>query len=128
MGQRPSYPPPPRFLRPSRRQRRGGRSRAHHPILAFLWRLSLAFVQLSLLATLIVAAAGTWLYYRYARDLPDPRRISEYRSFETTQIYASDGTTLLFELVDPQGGRRTQVAFDQIPQMLKDATIAVEDA
>ncbi|WP_254151198.1 transglycosylase domain-containing protein [Candidatus Chloroploca mongolica] len=128
MGGRPSYPPPPRFLRPSRRQRRGGRGRGRHPILAFFWRLSLAFVQLSLLAMLVVAAAGTWLYYRYARDLPDPRRISEYRSFETTRIYASDGTTLLFELVDPQGGRRTQVAFDQIPPMLKEATIAVEDA
>ncbi|HMO60156.1 MAG TPA: transglycosylase domain-containing protein, partial [Roseiflexaceae bacterium] len=43
-------------------------------------------------------------------------------------IYARDGTTLLYELVDPQGGRRTVVPFEQIPQILKDATIAVEDA
>jgi 1A family penicillin-binding protein len=124
-----AYPPPPRFLKPRRRH---SRFRRRHPVLAFLLRLTLAFVKLSLLATLLLtlslAGGAAWLYQRYADDLPDPQRISEHRAFETTRIYARDGTTLLYELVGPEDGRRTPVAFDQIPQVLKDATIAVEDA
>ncbi|HMQ30181.1 MAG TPA: transglycosylase domain-containing protein [Chloroflexaceae bacterium] len=120
-----SYPPPPRFIRP---RRRGSRFRRRHPILAFFARLTLAAVKLSLLVALTGVAGAMWLYYRYGSDLPDPQRISAHRSFETTRIYARDGATLLYELVGPQDGRRTPVPFEQIPQLLKDATIAVEDA
>jgi membrane peptidoglycan carboxypeptidase len=119
-------PPPPRFLR--RPRRRVSSFRRRHPALAFVLRLALAAVKLSLLFALTSVAGAMWLYYRYGSDLPDPQRISEYRSFETTRIYARDGTTLLYELVGPQAGRRTPVAFEQIPQVLKDATVAVEDA
>ncbi len=123
-----SPPPPPRFIRP----RRSARFRRRHPLLAFGWRLSLALLKLSLLGTLLlvlaVAGTATWLYRRYGSDLPDPQRISEHRSFETTRIYARDGTTLLYELVGPSDGRRTPVGFEQIPSILKQATIAVEDA
>ncbi len=122
-----SYPPLPRFNRP-RRRRRGPAFRRRHPVLAFLGRLALAAIKLTLVALLLVIGAGVWLYQRYASDLPDPAQIAEYRSFETTRIYARDGTTLLYELVGPEAGRRTPVAFEQIPQVLKDATIAVEDA
>ena len=120
-------PPPPRFTRAPRR-RRSSSFRRRHPLLAFSLRLTLAFVKLALLVALTGVAGGMWLYYRYGSDLPDPERIAEYRSFETTRLYASDGTTLLYELVGPQAGRRTPVRFAQIPQLLKDATIAVEDA
>jgi 1A family penicillin-binding protein len=97
-------------------------------VLAFFGRLFLALVNVTLLLALIAAGGAAWLYYRYAADLPDPQRISEHRSFETTRVYASDGVTLLYELIGPQAGRRTPVAFEQIPQVLKEATIAVEDA
>ncbi|GAB4433348.1 MAG: PBP1A family penicillin-binding protein [Chloroflexi bacterium OHK40] len=124
-------PPPPRFTRRPR-QRRRSLFRRRHPVLAFIGRLVLAFVKLTLLATLLTVLIGgagaLWLYQRYGSDLPDPQRISEHRSFETTRIYARDGTTLLYELVGPEAGRRTPVPFEQIPQILKDATVAVEDA
>jgi 1A family penicillin-binding protein len=97
-------------------------------VLLFMGRLLLAFVKLSLLIGLIGVAGALWIYYRYSSDLPDPQRISEYRSFETTRIYARDGTTLLYELIGPQAGRRIPVPYEQIPQILKDATVAVEDA
>lgn len=122
-----SYPPLPRFSR-RRRQRRVSAFRRRHPVLAFIGRLALAFLKLTLVALLLAAGVGLWLYQRYARDLPDPAQIGEHRSFETTRIYARDGTTLIYELVGPEAGRRTPVAFEQIPQVLKDATIAVEDA
>ncbi len=115
-------PPPPRFLRRPRRRR------TTYAVLPFLGRLMLAFVKLSLLVGLSGVAGAMWLYYRYSSDLPDPQRISEYRSFETTRLYARDGTTLLYELIGPQAGRRTPVPYEQIPPMLKDATVAVEDA
>ena len=68
------------------------------------------------------------LYYVYGKDLPDPERVRHYHAFETTKIYARDGQTLLYELIDPHAGNRTVVPFDRVPRVLKDATIAVEDA
>jgi 1A family penicillin-binding protein len=96
--------------------------------LRFLWRLFLAFVHLALLAAALLVIGALWAYNYYGRDLPDPASIGQYRPAETTRIYARDGQTLLYELADPNGGRRTVVPFDRIPQTLKDATIAVEDA
>ncbi|NJP04248.1 MAG: penicillin-binding protein [Chloroflexaceae bacterium] len=94
----------------------------------FAWRLLLALVKLTLLGFLVMVAAGMGLYYQYGRDLPDPQEIGQHHSLETTRLYASDGKTLLYELVDPQSGKRTVVPFDRIPRTIKDATIAVEDA
>lgn len=96
--------------------------------LRFLGRLILAFLHITLLAALLLIAGGAWLYHRYSQDLPDPQAIGQHRSFETTRLYARDGETLLYELVDPTAGHRTVVPFDRIPRILKDATIAVEDA
>ncbi|HEY1016692.1 MAG TPA: PBP1A family penicillin-binding protein, partial [Herpetosiphonaceae bacterium] len=45
-----------------------------------------------------------------------------------TKIYARDGTTLLYEVFDPDGGQRTVIPFSELPETLKQATIAVEDA
>ncbi len=94
----------------------------------FGWRLILAFFKLLLGAVVCLLIGGTWLYYEYGKDLPDPREIGQHRSFETTRIYARDEQTLLYEIVDPRGGKRTVVPFDQIPRILRNATVAVEDA
>lgn len=91
-------------------------------------RLLLAALKLAGMLAVVVGITGWWLYDRYGSDLPDPYTIREHQPFETTRIYASDGRTLLYELVDPYAGRRTVVPFERIPQVLKDATIAVEDA
>lgn len=120
--------PPARIARMLPPTRKPQPRRRHWTLLGFLGRLLLAFVKLSLLAALLLVAGGMWLYYRYGSDLPDPQNISRHRPFETTRIYARDGQTLLYELVDPQAGRRTVVPFDRIPALLKEATIAVEDA
>ena len=94
----------------------------------FLWRLALAFVKLTLLLTALALLTAFGVYQYYSRGLPDPQQIGRYRPAETSRIYARDGQTLLFELVDPLGGRRTVVPFEKIPQVLKDATVAVEDS
>jgi 1A family penicillin-binding protein len=96
--------------------------------LGFVWRLTLALLKLGLLLSLLLALGAWGLYNFYSQDLPDPAGIATYRPAETTRIYARDGQTLLYELVDPQSGRRTLVPFERIPKLLKNATIAVEDA
>ena len=97
--------------------------------LRFLWRLLLAFVKLSLLVIELAILVVLVVYYHYSRDLEGLEAgIGAHRPAETTQIYARDGQTLLYELVDPQGGRRTVVDLSRIPKVLRDATVAVEDA
>src|SRR5262245_48298996 len=97
--------------------------------LGFGWRLFLAFAKLSLLAIELAVLAALFVYYYYGRELEGLESgIGKHRPAETTQIYARDGQTLLYELVDPQGGRRTVVELDRMPKALRDATIAVEDA
>src|SRR5690349_1520554 len=108
------------------------RKRPRMTPLRFLWRLFLALVKLTLLAIELAVLAALIVYNFYfrelLRDLPDPAAISRHHPAETTQIYARDGQTLLYEVVDPHSGRRTLVQLDRIPKALKDATVAVEDA
>jgi penicillin-binding protein 1C len=97
--------------------------------LRFTGRLLLAFTKLSLLAIELAILVLLVVYYHYSRDLEGLEAgIGAHRPAETTQIYARDGQTLLYELVDPQGGRRTVVDLSRIPKALRDATVAVEDA
>ncbi len=94
----------------------------------FIWRLLRALFNIMLMLLLMILLIGAGLYYHYSKNLPEPQQLEDYHPSETTRIYARDGQTLLYELVDPQSGRRTLVPFDLIPHTLKEATIAVEDA
>src|SRR6266498_795473 len=117
------------MARPTSYQPIARRARPRMTPLRFLWRLLLAFVKLSLLAIELAILVVLVVYYHYSRDLEGLEAgIGTHRPAETTQIYARDGQTLLYELVDPQGGRRTVVNLNRIPKALRDATVAVEDA
>jgi len=73
----------------------------------------------------VVSAAG--LYFYLARDLPPIGDLRERASqFETARIYDSKGN-VLYELNDPQTGRRTYVPLENISPELVAATIATED-
>lgn len=73
--------------------------------------------------TAVVFAAAAALF----DDLPSVEGVSGVQSqfFESSTVYARDGT-VLGELIGE--GRRTVVSPDRIPQLIKDATIAAEDA
>ena len=79
----------------------------------------------------IAAVAGALyvVYYAYAQDLPSPEEVGRLsiETFETTRIYDRTGQHLLFEVIDPDTGRRTWVALSSIPEHLRNATIAMED-
>ena len=64
------------------------------------------------------------LFLWYAKDLPTPNRLAKLHASESTKILAKNGD-ILYETGDQ---RRTVVGNDQIPQSVKDATIAIEDA
>ncbi|MGC9335869.1 MAG: transglycosylase domain-containing protein, partial [Anaerolineae bacterium] len=71
----------------------------------------------------VVAAA----YAAIASDLPSPEALrGQSASFVSTQIYDRNGH-LLHEIVDPSGGRRILVPFEQISPHLINATVATED-
>jgi membrane peptidoglycan carboxypeptidase len=92
-------------------------------ILAFNLIIAFSFVFLS-----VGSAAG--LYSAYAQNLPDPTSIqTEQASYETVKIYDRTGKHLLYESIDPRPARgdRTYLGIAEIPQMVRDATIALED-
>ncbi len=85
---------------------------------------SLAIVVLFFLAFAAVITG----YAVIAARLPPPEELINRQSvFVSSKIYDRNGA-LLYEVIDPQGGRRTHVALERISPYLQQATIATEDA
>ncbi len=106
--------PPPRSLRPRQRPSSG-------------WMLLIGLLS----ALLLVGLAGCGLIAAYAAiatDLPAPDELtSRSASFVSTQILDRDGR-LLYEIMDPNGGRRIVVPYEKIAPDLINATVATEDS
>ncbi len=64
-------------------------------------------------------------YWFFSKDLPPVDNLRAIK-FETTRIYDRYGN-LLYEMYDPDQGKRTYINIDQIPESLINATIATED-
>jgi 1A family penicillin-binding protein len=73
---------------------------------------------------LMVIMVGSAFAY-FAKDLPTAEGIRNRAVAESTKIYARDGKTILFEIFGEE--RRTSIPFDQIPETVKKATVAIED-
>src|SRR5438132_4541080 len=78
----------------------------------------------ALMAIAIVAVIV--LYLNFTKDLPSTDKLAKTDLFQSTRIYDRNGD-LLFELFDPHDGRRTLVSIDQVPEVVKQSTIATED-
>ena len=111
------------LLRRHRRHKKGG------GLLALRFAvLVLAAALLSVMGFVLAVAGSVYgVYSLYAQDLPPPEEISRrsIEAFETTRIYDRTGQHLLFEVIDPDTGRRTWVALSRIPEHLRNATIAM---
>ncbi|MCA1647509.1 MAG: transglycosylase domain-containing protein, partial [Chloroflexi bacterium] len=90
-------------------------------------RLLLTFLTLVVFVVALGFASVMGLYAYFARDLPDPGTLSHRQLFQTARIFDRSGK-LLQEINDPQGGRRIVVPLSDIPKVMRDATIAAEDA
>lgn len=70
--------------------------------------------------------AVSFLFIYYARELPRPEKFTERQFIQSTKIYDRSGTHLLYELYGEE--KRTIVILGIIPEHLKQAVIATEDA
>jgi 1A family penicillin-binding protein len=78
---------------------------------------------ISFVAIVTLGVVGAYIFYD--EGLPPIDNLQAIK-FETTRIYDRYGT-LLYELYNPDQGKRTYVTIDQLPDSLIFATIATED-
>jgi penicillin-binding protein 1A len=79
------------------------------------------FLILVLLAAGFGALGG--MVFVHSSDLPQIRQLMDYRPDVITELYADDGTPIGSFALE----HRVIVTYDQIPKVLKDAVLAVED-
>ncbi len=92
--------------------------------------LRLAVLGLFALVAVVVAAVSfiIYQYYAIARTLPSVEDLQSHAAqFETTRILDRRGN-VLYEILDPQAGRRTYVPLERISPYMVAATIATEDS
>ncbi len=112
----PPPPPPPPPLPQGRGPRRAGCGST------FLVA-ALSVAALFALGLCLVVAG----YAAIASDLPSPEALrGRSASFVSTRIYDRNGQ-LLYEILDPTGGRRILVPYEQISPYLINGTVATED-
>lgn len=90
-------------------------------------RLLLYLTLLLMFAVLGGVVVITGVYAYHAKDLPDPTALDGRRLFQTARILDRNGQ-VLGEFSDPKGGNRTLIPVSEMPQVLRDATVAAEDA
>ncbi|MEK7565185.1 MAG: transglycosylase domain-containing protein [Patescibacteria group bacterium] len=76
-------------------------------------------------ATIIGTAVLLILFIFFARNLPNPYNLEDREITQSTKIYDRTGKTILYDIHGEE--RRTVVSFNEIPQVVKDATIVSED-
>ena len=65
-------------------------------------------------------------FFYYSRYLPDPNAWQDRKVIQSTKIYDRENKTLLYEIHGEE--KRTIVAYSDISQIVKNATIVAEDA
>jgi membrane peptidoglycan carboxypeptidase len=92
-----------------------------------LLRISVAAVFVLVITFLCAASFVFFQYFRIRSTLPDITQLEQKASqFETTRILDRNGN-LLYEILDPNAGRRTYVPIEKISPYMLAATIATED-
>ncbi len=82
---------------------------------------------IGVILALVGGSIALYQYYSIAKTLPSVEDLRGHASqFETTRILDRDGH-VLYEIIDPNAGRRTYVPLDRISPNLVAATIATED-
>ncbi len=91
--------------------------------------IRMVLIGLFIIVFIVIAAGsfGVYQYYKIAQALPPVEELREKAAkFETTRILDRDGNTI-YEIIDPNAGRRTYVPLEKISPYLIAATIATED-
>ncbi len=82
-----------------------------------------------LLAAAAVGAGVLGVYYTFVRELPSADEFSQrtMEAWQSTRVYDRTGQHLLYEIMPVDGGLRTWVPLESIPEYLRNATVAMED-
>lgn len=81
-------------------------------------------VQLIIAGVGILLAGGLYVF-NILSSLPNPSEIADLRVSQSTKIYDREGDTLLYEIYREE--KRTVIPSGDIPDVIRDATIAIED-
>ena len=85
-----------------------------------------AFVLIAIVIGIV--SFGVYQYYSLAASLPSVEDLHEHAAqFETTRILDREGN-LLYEILDPQAGRRTYVPLEEISPYMVAGIVATEDS
>lgn len=95
-----------------------------HPSRALHWLTTLGTAAIVFILVLTLGAMGAYAYY--SQSLPSPDGLGGQTIAQSTKIFDRNGE-LLYEVFDPNGGRRTVVPISKIPAAMKQAIIATED-
>src|SRR6267378_2619708 len=90
------------------------------------WRLALPsglFAIIIATGALLLIGAGAALAF-FAGDLPSPQDLAKDPLAQSTKVYDRTGTQLLYQFSEEN---REVVSYDEIPQVLIDATVSAED-
>ncbi len=75
---------------------------------------------------LFIILCSLFLFIYYGKDLPRPEKFSEKQFIESTKIYDRTGEIVLYDIYGEE--KRTYVSLNEMPEHLKQAVIATEDA
>src|SRR3990167_8246072 len=84
--------------------------------------LAMLFLWLFVIGTIMLLSFFLYLQ----RTLPDPESIATRKVGESTKIYDSTGEVLLYDIHGDE--KRTRISWEQIPETIKEATLASEDS
>ena len=90
------------------------------------WRLALPsglFAIIIATGALLLIGAGAALAF-FAGDLPSPQDLAKDPLAQSTKVYDRTGTQLLYQFSEEN---REVVSYEEIPQVLIDATVSAED-
>lgn len=69
---------------------------------------------------------GGFILFFTLRGVPDPTRITERNIAQSTKILDRKGEVTLYDVFGEE--KRTVISFEKMPQQMKDAVVAIEDA
>ena len=82
----------------------------------------------TMIMSILGAGAAIALYFHMAKDLPPLTSLRNYRPALSTEVYADDGTLIAeFYPVEEYDGRRKLVPMHEIPDVMKESIVAMED-
>ena len=88
-------------------------------------RFLISALLLSSIAAVSLAAVGVIYAVVIVRDLPSPDQFETRQVSQSTKLYDRTGEVVLYEIHGEE--KRTIIPFGEIPETLKEATIATED-